>query len=147
MKYLRSSRIYFEDGVRDGYLVINKDKIVGFLNKEAAVEDFEDYKDQRIIPGIFDTHNHGTYGYGDSDMAGKPDEIVKADIRHYLHALAYEGVANIFPTETDTLKQVAMVAKEGYDNGAHILGIQQPLAIHITLYASLVENLVEFLRR
>ena len=123
MKYLRSSRIYFEDGVRDGYLVINKDKIVGFLNKEAAVEDFEDYKDQRIIPGIFDTHNHGTYGYGDSDMAGKPDEIVKDDIRHYLHALAYEGVANIFPTETDTLKQVAMVAKEGYDNGAHILGI------------------------
>jgi N-acetylglucosamine-6-phosphate deacetylase len=123
MKYLRSSRIYFEDGIRDGYLVINQDKIVGFLNADASVENYADYHDLRIIPGIFDTHNHGTYGYGDSDLATESDLIVKDDIRHYLHALTYEGVTNIFPTETDTLRQVALVAKEGYENGAHILGI------------------------
>lgn len=123
MEYLRSSRIYFEDGIRDGYLVINQNKIVGFLNPDAVIENYEDYKDLRIIPGIFDTHNHGTYGYGDSDLAKESDEIVKNDIRHYLHALTYEGVTNIFPTETDTLRQVAIVAKEGYENGANILGI------------------------
>jgi len=124
MNYLRSSRIYFEDGIRNGYLVFEDQKIVGFLGKEAKVDVFEDYGDERIIPGTFDTHDHGTYGYGDSELAKTNDDaLIQDDIKHYLHALTYEGVTNIFPTETDTIKQVAEVAKAGYADGAYIQGI------------------------
>mgnify|MGYP003818592251 CR=1 FL=1 len=124
MEYLRSSRIYFADGIRDGYLAISQGRIAGFLTKDAPVDRFTDYGDLRIIPGIFDTHDHGTYGYGDSDLAKTHDDgLIKDDIRHYLHALTYEGVTNIFPTETDTLRWVAQSAKEGYDDGAFIQGI------------------------
>lgn len=124
MKYLHSSRIYFEDGIRSGYLVIDDQKIVGYLSDETRIDECDDYGDSRIIPGIFDTHNHAIYGYGDAELAKtNDDELIKEDIRHYLHALTYEGVTNIFPTETETLKQVAEVAKEGYENGAFIRGI------------------------
>ena len=86
MNYLRSSRIYFEDGIRNGYLVFEDQKIVGFLGKEAKVDVFEDYGDERIIPGTFDTHDHGTYGYGDSELAKTNDDaLIQDDIRHYLH--------------------------------------------------------------
>jgi len=124
MEYVRSSRIYFEDGIKDGYLVTEGTKIVGFIDGGVKLDHFEDYGNQRIIPGIFDTHNHGIYGYGDADIAKSHDSsFIKNDIRHYLHALTYEGVTNIFPTETDTLKQVAEVASEGYAEGAKIRGI------------------------
>ncbi|NCB34401.1 MAG: N-acetylglucosamine-6-phosphate deacetylase, partial [Erysipelotrichia bacterium] len=124
MDILRSTRIYFEDGVRDGYLVLDNGHISGFLTKDTAVDSYTDYGTQRIIPGIFDTHDHGIYGYGDSEMAAThDDELIKDDIRHYLHALTYEGVTNILPTETETLKQVAEIATEGYEDGAFIQGI------------------------
>ena len=124
MKTLHSSRIYFEDGVRAGFLLIENDKIAGYCGEGSNPDNIEDYGDLRIIPGIFDTHNHGTYGYGNSDLAKTGDtDLIKDDLRHYLHALTYEGVTNIFPTETDTLKQVAEVAEEGYPDGAFIQGI------------------------
>lgn len=123
MELIRSSRIYFEDGVRDGYLVVDGGRIIGFLDGTYQAKNFSDYTDYRIIPGIFDTHNHGTYGYGDTTFVGESEDFIREDLRHYLHALTYEGVTNIFPTETETLKEVADVATEGYENGAHILGI------------------------
>ena len=62
MKALHSSRIYFEDGVRAGFLLIGNDKIAGYCGEGSNPDNIEDYGDLRIIPGIFDTHNHGTYG-------------------------------------------------------------------------------------
>ena len=124
MKVLKSSRIYFEDGMRNGYLVLDKDRIAGFLDKDTDVDHYDDYGSQRIIPGIFDTHDHGIYGYGDSELGKTHDDaLIKDDLKHYLHSLTFEGVTNIFPTETDTLKQVAEIAKEGYAEGAYIQGI------------------------
>lgn len=122
MKIIKSKRIYFEDGVRDGYLVIDQGKFKGYLTADCAVEKYEDYGNNRIIPGIFDTHNHGTYGYG---LATKydTDEEIRECAKGYLKALTYEGVTSIFPTITDNIKQVAEVAVENKYKGATVLGI------------------------
>lgn len=121
MELLKSSRIYFADGIKDGYLVIDGKKIAGYLSKDTQVEHCIDYHDQRIIPGICDTHNHGTYGYGLDQYLGSP-EATKQNIRNYLQALTFEGVTSALPTVTDTIKYVAEVKSEGY-TGAAMLGI------------------------
>ncbi len=119
---IKSDRIYFEDGVRAGYLVVEGKKIVGFLNQDAGVKEYEDYTSCRIIPGIFDTHNHGTHGYTPNGLNGGKDEV-----RHYLKGLASNGVANVFPTMsylegTDNYKRIVEMIDEETD-GATILGI------------------------
>lgn len=121
MKFIKSSRIYFHDEVKSGYLAINGKKIVGYLASDAPVCNYEDYGDQRIIPGIFDTHNHGTYGYNPGAVLSNKEEI-KENIKNYLKALTYEGVTGILPTVVETIQQVAEVSKEDYQ-GAKILGI------------------------
>lgn len=122
MKYIKSSRIYFEDGLKDGYLVIDNGKIAGYLSSDATVEEYEDYKDNRIIPGIIDTHNHGTYGYG-CDKVYENEEAVKKNLRNYLHALTYEGVTSCFPTITSQVKQMADIVTSGDYTGARVMGL------------------------
>ena len=121
MIYLKSSRICFEDEIKSGYLVIDGKKIVGYLDDNAKVDNYEDYHDHRIIPGICDTHNHGTYGYG-LDSIYDSDKKIEDNIKGYLKALCFEGVTSCLPTVTDTIYYVAKVAKSDYD-GARVLGI------------------------
>ena len=121
MIYLKSSRICFEDEIKSGYLVIDGKKIVGYLDDNAKVDNYEDYHDLRIIPGICDTHNHGTYGYG-LDSIYDSDKKIEDNIKGYLKALCFEGVTSCLPTVTDTIYYVAKVAKSDYD-GARVLGI------------------------
>ena len=121
MIYLKSSRICFEDEIKSGYLVIDGKKIVGYLDDNAKVDHYEDYHDLRIIPGICDTHNHGTYGYG-LDSIYDSDKKIEDNIKGYLKALCFEGVTSCLPTVTDTIYYVAKVAKSDYD-GARVLGI------------------------
>lgn len=121
MKYIKSSRIYFEDGMKDGYLVIEGNKVCGFVDKTANVEDYEDYKDFRIIPGIIDTHNHGTYGY-DLDAVFETEEKTVNNLKSYLKALTFEGVTAAFPTTSINIKRLAEIAQGPYD-GARIIGI------------------------
>ena len=91
MQYIKCKQIYFEDGCKDGYLVVDGKKIVGFLGKDAQVEDYVDYSDYRIIPGIFDTHNHSSHGYAPN----KTEE----NVRGYLKGIASTGVTCILPTQ------------------------------------------------
>lgn len=79
----------------------------------------------RIIPGIFDTHNHGTCGYDPANSTKAESSIAKEQIRGYLKGLASQGVTSIFPTvmECDALKNVAEVAEEKEVAVAEILGI------------------------
>lgn len=123
MKFLKSTRIYFEDGIKSGYLVIDGKKIVGYLDDNAEVSEYEDYGNNRIIPGICDTHNHGTYGYSLDQTYDNDEQKIKENIRGYLHALTYDGVTSGFPTTVETIKQVAEVAKEGNYKGISVLGI------------------------
>ncbi|MCH1939659.1 N-acetylglucosamine-6-phosphate deacetylase [Holdemania massiliensis] len=123
MKYIKSSRIYFEDGVRDGILVLDQGRFAGFLAPQTHVSEVLDFGDQRIIPGIFDTHNHGTYGYALNPLPEQSKESIDREIRGYLKALTYEGVTSVFPTcEPPIIENTARIAEEK-PIGAQILGI------------------------
>jgi len=116
---IRSKRIYTDNGLVDGYLVVEDGKIKDIVDNTTTLTADIDVSDDMIIPGIFDTHNHGTMGYS---LVGK-NEGVDDEIKGYLKGLASQGVTNILPTaSTEILKNVAEVAKEEND-GATIVGI------------------------
>ena len=119
---VQSTRIYMEDGCKAGVLTIENGKITAFTpgtDPEAV-----DYGDKRIIPGIFDTHNHATCGFNPGEDFGTLEER-KALVKGYLKALASQGTVNVFPTVTpvDAIAAVAAVHDEGPQDGANILGI------------------------
>ena len=122
MKFVRSKRVVLPNGVYPVTLAIADHKFVGFLDYEARLDNVEDYGNNRIIPGICDTHNHGTYGYALDERFDDDEVKIKTNIRSYLKALTYEGVTSGFPTVTDTIKELAEVVKEGYI-GPSVLGI------------------------
>ena len=114
---IRSKRIYTEEGLVDGYLVVEEGKIKDICNhSENLVADL-DASNQMIIPGIFDTHNHGTMGYTLMETVDS-----KAEIKGYLKGLASQGITNIFPSDGTNVRNIAEVAKEEND-GATIVGI------------------------
>lgn len=117
---VHSSQIVTERGVIDGYLKIENGKITAVdeasvMNKKADI----DYGNNMIIPGIFDTHNHGTMGWYPHS-----GENASEDVRGLCKALASQGVTSIFPTCTSEMWDgVLEVMKEGNTSGATIRGI------------------------
>ncbi len=75
MKFYKSTRIYTEEGIVDGFLGVKDGKInsiiTGMIDKP-----YEDFGDKRIIPGVIDTHNHGAIGYRFDEC--KTQEEIKA---------------------------------------------------------------------
>ena len=119
-----SERIYVPEGEIRGTITVEDRKIIA-VEKDIKDNDAVDYGSLRIIPGIFDTHNHGTCGFDPANGAKAESSIAKEQIRGYLKGLASQGVTSIFPTvmECDALKNVAEVAEEKEVAGAEILGI------------------------
>lgn len=116
MVTIKCKQIYEENQVTNGYLVINGSKI-SEISETAQTADF-DYSNYRIIPGIFDTHNHGTMGYGMIGSAIDP----QAEIQGYVKALAAQGVTMIFPTaDLSMMADLAKFSKTDYQ-GAKIMG-------------------------
>ena len=115
---IHSNRIYLEDSCISGYLKIEDRKIVDILDENSGVKADIDYGNNRIIPGIFDTHNHGGFGY---DFIRQTS---KEDIKNFLKAEASMGVVNMFAT-TSGLINIDLLADEvGIDqDGTRILGI------------------------
>ena len=91
----KSSQIVLENVVFSGYMIIEDGVIKDFVldNPDCKVVDCGI---DRIIPGIFDTHNHGTLGY--SLMASKDPSKNKTNLLGYLKGLASQGVTSILPT-------------------------------------------------
>lgn len=117
---IRSDRIYFEDGVRDGFLIIENGCFKEFRNADAKVTEFIDYTGYRVIPGLIDTHIHGTSGYG---LIAVADSNPEAVVRGFQKGCAANGLTGVFPTAMPEMcKHVAKVAAEQPD-GARILGI------------------------
>ena len=91
-----------------------------FLPIETDIKSDVDYHDNLIIPGIFDTHNHGTMGYS---LMQNDETDVKAQVRGYLKGVAAQGVTSVLPTaDYRIIKEVAEVAQEKL-NGARVIGI------------------------
>lgn len=113
---IKSKRIYMEDGVRDGFLVLEDGKIMEYLPRLDGPS-FVDYGDMRVIPGIVDTHNHGTCGYG---LSGKG---TKEEVKGYLKGCASQGITGVFPTAERTMISVIAETAGEAVCGAQILGI------------------------
>jgi len=107
-----------EDGVKAGYLEIESGIIKQFYPSDAPMSADVDYGQNQIIPGIFDTHNHGGHGVRIND------ECTEDEVKLYLKGLAACGVTAIFPTtsELSTMRLLNKMADEVQD-GAKILGI------------------------
>lgn len=108
-----------EEGCLSGALEIENGKIVRFYGNSDDVTADIDYGDQRIIPGIFDTHNHGGCGY--DLLSGTTTE---ESVKNYLKNEAAFGVVNILPTTSisENMKIIAKVAKSDYV-GSKVIGI------------------------
>lgn len=115
---IHSKRIYLEDGCKAGYLEIEDRKIKNFYPEGSDVLADVDYENNRIIPGIFDTHNHGGFGY---DMIR---QTTKEDIKKYLKAEAACGVVNVFATTSGPVNIDLLADEVGIDqDGSRVLGI------------------------
>ena len=126
--WIRSTRIYTEDGLLDGWMRVEDGKIIQFGKgeKEGAI----DFGDLRIIPGIFDTHIHGTQGYTMWEEGEGGD--IEYQLDGFLKGVASEGVTLVLPTlfsatgdgegALDVLRKTAnRVGKP--QNGANVAGV------------------------
>lgn len=121
--YIRSTRIYLYEHCVKGIIKIDDGKITDILPYDQECEVDLDVGENRIIPGIIDTHNHGTLGYGAMGIKGGK-EAVEKEIKGYLKGLASQGVTGILPTtvDSDCFEWIAEIADKQND-GAKILGI------------------------
>ena len=115
---IHSSKIFFRNVMREGYLEIENGKFINFYDtseghRKADIE----YGDLIVMPGIFDTHNHGGFGV-------RLDNATQEEIKLYLKGLASVGVTQVFATtcELDAMRNVCTAMKNNYE-GARIMGI------------------------
>ena len=113
--YIASSFIPAQVEIKDGKIT----NIYPYGTKKAN----KDYGDDRILPGFYDVHTHGYFGY-DATAGGEKG------LKRWVKDLPKEGVCGFCPTTLtqahDTLKKaVTEIAKVKKTNpkGAEILGI------------------------
>ena len=117
--FVRSHRIVTDQGIVDGILNLDEGRIVDILPPTARVAITVDAGNHRILPGIIDTHNHGTMGYGLMGEQADPE----AAVRGYLKGLASQGVTACLPTADFALfESIVKVAQTPVD-GAKPIGI------------------------
>lgn len=114
----KSSRIVCPNGVVNGYLVVDENRIYDVVEK-TDIKNIVDYGDNYILAGIFDTHNHGAFGY--SLMGSENDKY--NEIKGYLNGIISQGVTAVFPTaHMDYFGALAEYASS-VKSTAQILGI------------------------
>lgn len=115
---IHSKRIYLQDSCVAGYLEIKDRKIINIYSEDSKVKADIDYGNNRIIPGIFDTHNHGGFGYS------LMKKCTKDDIKALVKAQASLGVVNYLPTVSSILNIDVIADEVNVDqDGSRILGI------------------------
>ena len=115
----KSTQIVLENIVFNGYLIVENGKIKE-VTTQAENIDVVDCGHDRLLPGIFDTHNHGVMGY--SLMSGGDPVHDKATLLGYLKGIASQGVTSILPTsEIGLFSAIADLSKT--KEGAQIRGI------------------------
>lgn len=117
MKSIKSNYIVTPTGIISGEILIKDGLIHDIIEISDASE--ETYPGLRILPGIIDTHNHGTMGYG---LMGEIEDKEK-EVEGYLKGLVSQGVTGVFPTaEYSYFNAIVEVSKRKI-NGAKIVGI------------------------
>ncbi|MCU7558593.1 N-acetylglucosamine-6-phosphate deacetylase [Macrococcus capreoli] len=125
MRYvIRSKNIFTEDGIINGYVVINNDKIEDIQHGDYTGELLlHDYMNAFVLPGFIDIHIHG--GYGEDAMDASYEGLL-----HLSKSLLSEGTTSFLPTTMTqsneniikALRNISNVYEEDYE-GAEILGI------------------------
>ena len=119
---IQSKRVYIATSFMEAQVEIEGSKIVNIYPYGTKKVDI-DYGDLRVVPGFYDVHTHGYFGY-DTTAGGKDG------LKKWCKDLPSEGICGFLPTTLtqshDTLmkavKEVADVKDENPD-GAKILGI------------------------
>jgi N-acetylglucosamine-6-phosphate deacetylase len=117
---IRSKRIYKEGCVVDGYLIYEDGVITDIAEKPAGGENIVDHSEMRVIPGLFDTHNHGVFGYL---LRCMDESEMEPAISGFLKGTASFGISNIFPTCTHHMIASVRRMMDAENYGSKILGI------------------------
>lgn len=125
MRYvIRSKNIFTEDGIINGYVVINNDKIEDIQHGDYTGELLlHEYMNAFVLPGFIDIHIHGGYGEDAMDASYK-------GLLYLSKSLLSEGTTSFLPTTMtqsneniiQALANISRVYEEDYE-GAEILGI------------------------
>lgn len=109
---IKSKYIYMPHGCISAIMQVVDGKIVDFLPYNSDVIVDVDVSDNWVIPGIIDTHNHGTMGYTLMGNVGDKEK----EIRGYLKGLASQGVTACLPTaDYELFSTIVQVAKTEID--------------------------------
>lgn len=119
---LYSENVITEEGCKSAEIEIEDGRILSINYEKECPQGARNLGSLRVIPGIVDTHNHGTQGFDLMEELAIDER--KTVVRGYLKGLAAQGVTGVFPTVADPagIQAVAEVASETSD-GASILGI------------------------
>jgi len=121
MQIIKSDRIYRQDGLFDGFMMIEDGRIIGF-EKHSTAKVISDYTGKIILPGMVNTHLHGTYGY---EFTGEYSIDNHKTVRGFVEGCAANGDTAVFPTISDPFMYREIVEEiESKDvSGARIMGI------------------------
>ncbi|MCI2046656.1 MAG: N-acetylglucosamine-6-phosphate deacetylase [Faecalibacterium sp.] len=120
---LKSTHIFVGGCFLSGALLLQKGRITAIYPEDSKLpqdEEFLDYGDRRILPGLFDIHTHGYRGW--AARAG-----TQAAIEGFSMAIASAGVTSFLPTVGEHCpqeKQIlqAIAAARNFHKGANVLG-------------------------
>jgi len=119
---IQSKRVYIASQFMPAQIEIEGKKIIGIYKYDEKKVDV-DYGHDRIVPGFYDVHTHGYFGY-DTTAGGKDG------MKRWLIDLPKEGICGFLPTTLTQSHDVLMHAvsevkeiKKENPKGAEILGI------------------------
>ncbi len=161
---LKSDKIILDNNLFNGFIYIDKGKIVEVCDKDLPADEFYDYSGKYLSAGFIDIHTHG--GGGHAFINSQLDDVIKACDFHLSH-----GTTSILPTisagEFATMKQAVINIEEAIKSkkckaniiGAHLegpylssaqAGAQCPTFITNPVkadYEELIDNHGEFIAR
>ncbi len=118
MKAYKSERIVTPEKIFSGYMIVDQGKIVS-ISEDSNGLPVIDYGKDYILPGIIDTHNHGTLGYSLMGNLENPELQVEG----YLKGLLSQGVTSVFPTAHPEIFGILAKYAKYPIKGAQIAGI------------------------
>ena len=124
MRYvIKSKNIFTEEGIVDGYIIINNNIENVQSGSYSGGDSVYDYQNAYILPGFIDIHIHG--GYGEDAMDASFEGL-----KHLSKSLLSEGTTSFLPTTMtqsneniiQALQNIKNVHNDEYE-GAEILGV------------------------
>ena len=111
---LKSDKIITPEGLRSGYLYIDKGLIDGFYEERKPADERYDFTGRYVSPGFIDMHTHG--GGGHPFINGTEEDAVSACNFHLMHgttAILPTVTAGAFPTMKKAVGTIVAAKKSG----------------------------------